>query len=176
MQNTKSGHQRKRLRQCLLWLRGWSRSVGPMNKQRSRGWPGPSNTLSLRHSLFGQAEAGVRGKIDRPQDTQDPRRHIKTKGKLLHCMRTASALHAYCTHRCRDTRPRLPPYHLFDSVAKQQSPQDNNQTAFKLVFQCLYEQTTQPCQVQLCRGMQDAHMFKWQVPHSNISPRPWPHN
>ena len=23
-----------------------------------------------------------------------------------------------------------------------------------------YEQTTQPCKVQLCKGMQDAHMFK----------------
>ena len=60
-------------------------------------------------------------------------------------------------------------YLLFDSTAKQQSPQDNNETAFKLVLQCLYEQTTQPCKVQLCRGMHDAHMFKWQVPKEGHS-------
>ena len=51
-------------------------------------------------------------------------------------------------------------YHLCDSKAKQQSPQEKNETAFILVLQCLYEQTTEPCKVQLCRGMQDAHMFK----------------
>ena len=42
-----------------------------------------------------------------------------------------------------------------------------------LVLHCPYEQTTQPCKAQLCRDMQDAHMFKWQVPHSDISPERW---
>ena len=53
---------------------------------------------------------------------------------------------------------------------------ENNEIAFNLVLHCPDEQPTQTCKVQLCRGMQDAHMFKWQVPHSDISPGRWPHN
>ena len=65
---------------------------------------------------------------------------------------------------------------LSSSTAKQQSPHHKNETAFNLVINCRYEQANQPCKVQLCKGMQDAHMFKWQVPHSDISPGRWPHN
>ena len=50
--------------------------------------------------------------------------------------------------------------HLSSSTAKQQSPHENNETAFNLVINCRYEQANQPCKVQLCKGMQDAHMFK----------------
>ena len=59
------------------------------------------------------------------------------RGKLLQCVSTVHIL-----------RMRMPGYspkitcHLSDSTAKQQSPQDNNETAFKLVPQCPYEQTT----------------------------------
>ena len=94
-----------------------------------------------------------------------------TKAKLLHCVHTACIL--------RTQRPGYSPEntcHLTGSIAKQQSPHENNRTAFNLVLHYPYEQTTQPCKGQLCRGMQDAHMFKWQVPHSDISPRRWPHN
>ena len=51
--------------------------------------------------------------------------------------------------------------HLFTSTAKQQSPHQNNKTAFSLVIKCRYEQANQPYKVQLCKGMQDAHMFKF---------------
>ena len=84
------------------------------------------------------------------------------------------ALHAHCTHLPGNS-PKIT-WHLSASKAKQQSPQDNNKTAFKLELQCTYGQTTQCCNVQLCSGMQDTHMFKRQVPHSDISPRRWPHN
>ena len=64
-----------------------------------------------------------------------------------HLVRTA------CTYR--ETSPKIT-YHPSDSsTAEQQSPQDKNETAFKLVLQCTYEQTTQPYKVQLCSGMQD---------------------
>ena len=51
--------------------------------------------------------------------------------------------------------------HLFTSTAKQQSPHQNHKTAFSLVIKCRYEQANQPYKVQLCKGMQDAHMFKF---------------
>ena len=35
--------------------------------------------------------------------------------------------------------------HLSSSTAKQQSPHENNKTAFNLVINCRYEQATQPC-------------------------------
>ena len=47
--------------------------------------------------------------------------------------------------------------HLTSSTAKQQGPHENNESAFNLVINCRYEQATQPCKVQLCKGMQDAH-------------------
>ena len=52
--------------------------------------------------------------------------------------------------------------HLFTSTAKQQSPHQNNKTAFSLVIKCRYEQANQPYKVQLCKGMQDAHIFKFE--------------
>ena len=85
--------------------------------------------------------------------------------KFLHCVRTACIL--------RTQRLGYSPKntcHLFSSTAKQQSPHENNKTAFTLVIKCRYKQANQPYKVQLCKGMQDAHMFKWQVPHSDISP------
>ena len=97
--------------------------------------------------------------------------HSQQMGKLLYCVRS---MHAVCT-QMPGSSPKIT-YHLSDSTAKQQNPHNNNETAFKLVLQCPHEQNTEPCKVQLCRGMQDAHIFKWQVPHSDISPRRWPHN
>ena len=66
------------------------------------------------------------------------------KAKLLHCVRTACIL--------RTQRPGYSPKntcHLFGSTTKQQSPHENSETALNLVLQCPYEQTTQPCKVQL---------------------------
>ena len=85
--------------------------------------------------------------------------------KILHCVRNACILR---THRLGYSPKNT--CHLFTSKAKQQSPHQNNKTAFSLVIKCPYEQANQPYKVQLCKGMQDAHMFKWQVPHSDISP------
>ena len=49
--------------------------------------------------------------------------------------------------------------HLSASTAKQQSPQDDIKSAFKLVLQCTYEQTTQSCKVQLLSKVeQNTHM------------------
>ena len=62
------------------------------------------------------------------------------KAKLLHCVRTACIL--------RTQKPGYSPkntYHLTGCTAKQQSPHENNKTAFNLVLHCPYEQTTQPC-------------------------------
>ena len=80
----------------------------------------------------------------------------------------AKFLHYLCT-ACilRTQRLRYSPKdtcHPSSSTAKQQSPHENNEAAFNLVMNCRYERATQPCKVQLCKGMQDAHMFKWQVP------------
>ena len=81
----------------------------------------------------------------------------RTIAKLLHCVRTA------CVPRTQ--RPGYSPKntcHLSGSTAKQQRPHENNEMAFDLVLHCPHEQPTQTCKVQLSRGMQDAHMFKWQ--------------
>ena len=48
-----------------------------------------------------------------------------TRAKLLHCVRTAWALHAHCVHLPGNS-PKIT-CHLSASTAKQQSPQDNNQ-------------------------------------------------
>ena len=84
------------------------------------------------------------------------------KAKFLHSVHTACIL--------RTQRLGYSPKntcHLSSSTAKQQSPHENNETAFNLVINFRYKQATQPCKVQLCKGMQDAHMFKGQVPHSD---------
>ena len=73
-----------------------------------------------------------------------------------HCVRTACILR---TQRLGYSPKNT--YHLFTSTAKQQSPHQNNKTAFSLVIKCRYEQANQPYKVQLCKGMQDAHMFKF---------------
>ena len=76
------------------------------------------------------------------------------QAKFLHCVRTACIL--------RTQRLGYSPKntcHLSNSTVKQQSPHENNETAFNLVINCRYEQATQLCKVQLCKGMQDAHMY-----------------
>ena len=89
---------------------------------------------------------------------------------------TACALRAHCVRTACILRTQRLGYspkntsHLSSSTAKQQSPNENNETAFNLVINCRYEHANQPCKVQVCKGMQDAHMFKWQAPHSDISP------
>ena len=110
-------------------------------------------------------DAHVRCKSPR-HSVLSPRAMSCTMAKFLHCVRTACILR---TQRLGYSPKNT--YHLSSSTAKQQSPHENNETAFNL-----NEQATQPCKVQLCKGMQDAHMFKWQVPHSDISPGRWPHN
>ena len=80
---------------------------------------------------------------------------------------SACALRAYCARSGRDTHPRIPVTCL---VARRSSKAHMRTTKLPSTWNCPYEQTTQPCKVELCRGMQDAHMFKWQVPHSDISP------
>ena len=71
------------------------------------------------------------------------------------CVRTACILR---THRPGYSSKNT--CHLSGSTAKQQSPNENNETAFNLVLHCPYAQPTQTCIVRLCRGMQDAHMFR----------------
>ena len=77
---------------------------------------------------------------------------------------SACALRAYCARSGRDTHPRIPVTCL---VARRSSKAHMRTTKLPSTWNCPYEQTTQPCKVELCRGMQDAHMFKWQVPHSD---------
>ena len=71
-----------------------------------------------------------------------------TKGKFLHCVRTACILR---TQRLGYSPKNTS--HLSSSTAKQQSPHENNETAFNLVINCHYEQANQPCKIQLCKGM-----------------------
>ena len=78
-----------------------------------------------------------------------------TLAKYLHCVRTACALRGHCVRTAcilRTQRPGYLPkntYHLTNCTAKQQSPHENDETAFNLVLHCPYEQTTQPCKVRL---------------------------
>ena len=60
------------------------------------------------------------------------------------------------------------------STAKQQSPHENNQTAFNLVMKGHYEQANPPCKVELGKGIQDGHIFNCQVPHLDLSQGQWP--
>ena len=85
---------------------------------------------------------------------------IKTLAKLLHCVRTACALRAYCARRSRDTHPRIP-VTLLVCTAKQQSPHENDETAFNLVLHCPYEQTTQPCKVRLLQVFRCPWLRSW---------------
>ena len=79
------------------------------------------------------------------------RASLGLKAMMLHCMRPVCAL---CAPTGKLSQEHLGnslkiTCHLSASMAKQQSPQDNNETAFKLVLQCTYEQTTHSCKVQL---------------------------
>ena len=51
--------------------------------------------------------------------------------------------------------------HLTRCTAKQQSPHENNETAFNLVLHCPYEQTTQPCKVRLLRVFRCPWLRSW---------------
>ena len=87
--------------------------------------------------------------------------------KLLHCVRTAWALRAHCMHTAcilRTQRPGYSPkntFHLTGCAAKQQSPHENDETAFNLVLHCPYEQTTQPCKVRLLRVFRCPWLCSW---------------
>ena len=73
-----------------------------------------------------------------------------------HCVRTACIL--------RTQRPGYSPKntcHLTGCTAKQRGPHENNQTAFKLVLHCPYEQTTQPCKVRLLRMFRCPWLRSW---------------
>ena len=76
--------------------------------------------------------------------------------KLLHCVGTV------CIPRTQ--RPEYSPKntcHLTGCTAKQQSPHENDETAFNLVLHCPYEQTTQPCKVRLLRVFQCPWLRSW---------------
>ena len=80
----------------------------------------------------------------------------RTGAKLLHCVRTACIL---CTQR-----PGYSPKntcHLTGCTAKQQSPHENDETAFYLVLHCPSEQTTQPCKVRFLRVFQCPWLRSW---------------
>ena len=70
---------------------------------------------------------------------------------------TACALRGQCVGTACILRTQRPGYspkntcHLTGCTAKQQSPHENDETAFNLVLHCPYEQTTQPCKVCLLR-------------------------
>ena len=73
-----------------------------------------------------------------------------------HCVRTACIL--------RTQRPGYSPKntcHLTGCRAKQQSPHENDETAFNLVLHCPYEQTTQPCKVRLLRVFRCPWLRSW---------------
>ena len=79
-----------------------------------------------------------------------------TKAKLLNCVRTACIL--------LTQRPGYSPKntsHLTGCTVKQQSPHENDETAFNLVLHCPYEQTTQPCEVRLLRVFQCPWLRSW---------------
>ena len=88
------------------------------------------------------------------------------KGQVL-------ALHAHCVHTHTERLGYSPKNtcHLSSSTAKQQSPHENNETAFNLVINRRYEQATQPCKAQLCKGMQDAHMYLFETAQDTEHPR-----
>ena len=76
--------------------------------------------------------------------------------KYLHCVRTACIL--------RTQRPGYSPKntcHLTGCTAKQQSPHENDETAFNLVLHCPYEQTTQPRKVRLLRVFRCPWLRSW---------------
>ena len=123
--------------------------------------PRPRLGLDMKGWILGTATIAVAPKHIKTNEKGLHSLHDAVMGrgtswaKLLHCVRTECIL--------RTQRPGYSPKntcHLTSSTAKQQSPQENNETAFNLVLHCPYGQTTQPCKVQLWRGMQDAHMFK----------------
>ena len=87
--------------------------------------------------------------------------------KLLHCVRTACALRGHCMRTVCILRTQRPGYspkntcHLTGCTAKQQSPHENDKTAFNLVLHCPYEQTTQPCKVRLLRVFRCPWLRSW---------------
>ena len=89
------------------------------------------------------------------------------EAKSLHCVRTACTLRVHCVGTACILRTRTPGYspkntcHLTSCTAKQQSPHENNQTAFNLVLHCPYEQTTQPCKVRLLRVFRCPWLRSW---------------
>ena len=85
-----------------------------------------------------------------------------------HCVCTAWALRAHCVRTACILRTQIPGYspkntcHLTGCTAKQQSPHENDETAFNLVLHCPYEQTTQPCKVRLLRVFECPWLRSWQ--------------
>ena len=78
------------------------------------------------------------------------------RANLLHCVRTMCILRMH--------RPGYSPKntcHLTSCKAKQQSPHENNETAFNLVLHCPYEQTTQSCKVRLLRVFRCLRLRSW---------------
>ena len=89
------------------------------------------------------------------------------KAKYLHSVRTAWALRAHCVGTACILRTHRPGYspkntcHLTGCTAKQQSPHENDETAFNLVLHCPYEQTTQPCKIRLLRVFRCPWLHSW---------------
>ena len=83
----------------------------------------------------------------------------------VHCVRTTCML---CTQR-----PGYSPKntcHLTGCTSKQQSPHENNETAFNLVVQCPYEQTTQSKGKWGTRATRTREVVRENC-HSHVEPR-----
>ena len=100
-------------------------------------------SVAVGHS--GQADAGRLSSVA-VQEGWSPWSCVWDYGQVValraHCVGTACIL--------RTQRPGYSPKntcHLTGCTAKQQSPHENDETAFNLVLHCPYEQTTQPCKV-----------------------------
>ena len=80
---------------------------------------------------------------------------------------TACALRGHCVRTACILRTQRPGYspkntcHLTGCTAKQQSPHENDETAFNLVLHCPYEQTTQPCKVRLLQVFRCPWLRSW---------------
>ena len=85
----------------------------------------------------------------------------------VHCVGNACALRGQCVRTACILRTQRPGYspkntcHLTGCTAKQQSPHENDETAFNLVLHCPYEQTTQPCKVRLLRVFRCPWLRSW---------------
>ena len=127
--------------------------------KRTTPW---SNSAILQLNTISRPPCGQRVK-----HSLSLRIHTHPWAKLLHCVCTACALLGHCVCTACILRTQRPGYspkntcHLIGCTATQQSPHENNETAFNLVLHCPYEQTTQPCTVRLLRVFRCPWLRSW---------------